>query len=754
MTLSLKQKYIKTISMDKTRKLKKTEARGGTKNAKTVQEGGVTFLERIGWKNAPLDKKNVVLEFKDKNVADDKAAAERSEAERAEAERAETERAEAERAEAERAERAEVERAEAERAEKVVVEKAAAEVPAEANAEAKAEEERAAEARTHVKAEEVTTTTAPNTKPPCRSIKEIQDYLTKIGITSFEKTEGKGANSSNMGSEMQKYDKREKKMLALENAIKVLHLAGCAVPVVSSYAEVILGLATGLSNFNKSRALTYLASQCLSYVATISKNLSEMLVFYNNQIVKDNEIAIDNKLYGALQKNLYTFLYFLIDSINFRINDDVGLQHYSYWHNFLLKVDFSGNSDYTSSIPSTKYRYSCIECIPSDTLREKMRTTLEKKYVTLENQWFISTIKSTIKSIPGRTISSFTGAPRPPEVNYFGFCSEDVLTVCKNYNDNIMRLIELNMYILIQSASENRERIPILKNTDEDVSAEFYNAVFSTRLITKQVEEEFRIKFRIPVNVTAKREDFYKRAMKGQVYSRVYKIFDNEPDLQVSFDFLIQLNRIISELQHPGFMGNTSNKIISSSNFNVRSGISRAVGVAGYTGYAAASFTTGLIRSPVNFIISDTKLQYEELLREYTLMTGNFLMLTSSFILDKTKLDKDQTERVNNELTETLKKLESSIAILTNDIAERAQSVEKTASNLATETGVVGENPQRGSEVDSPANSPANSPVNTQGDSPANTPANTQGGRSLSKKKYNFSKKRKTKRNKRKRRAF
>jgi hypothetical protein len=500
----------------------------------------------------------------------------------------------------------------------------------------------------------------------------------------------------------------------------------------------MLGLATGLSNFNKSRALTYLASQCLSYVATISKNLSEMLAFYNNEIVKAKEIAIDNKLYGALQKNLYTFLYFLIDSINFRINDDVGLQHYSYWHTFLLKVDFSGNIDYTSSLPSTKYRYSCIECIPSDTLREKMRTTLKKKYVTLENQWIISTIES----MSGRAMSSFSSAPRPPEVKYFGFCSEEVLTVCKNYNDNIMRLIELNMYILIKSASENREMIPILKYTDEGVSVNFSNAVFSTKLITKEVEEDFRKEFRKLVNVTAKRESFNKKIMKGQVFSSVYyKIFDNEPDLQVSFDFLIQLNRIISELQHPDFMGNpsnTSNKIISSSNSLVRNGISRAAGVVGYTGYAAASYTTGLIRSPVNFIISDTKLQYEELLREYTLMTGNFLMLTSSFILDKTKLDKDKTERVNNELTETLNKLESSIATLTNDIDDVAKKVEETASKLATDPGVVGEEPQ----------------VVPEGDSPANTQGASQGGRSLSKKIYNFSQKRKTKRNKRKRRAF
>lgn len=435
-----------------------------------------------------------------------------------------------------------------------------------------------------------------------------------------------------------------------------------------------------------------------------------MLAFYDNKIVKDNKnkIAIDNKLYGALQKNLYTFLYFLIDSINFRINNDVGLQHYSYWHTFLLKVDFSGNSNYMDPIPPTKYRYSCIECIPSDTLREKMRTTLEKKFVTLEKHFTISDIKS----ISGRAMSSISGAPRPPKVNYFGFCSEEVLTICKNYNDNIMRLIELNMYILIKSAYDNRKMIPILKYTNENVSAEFSKAVFSTTLITQSVEKEFRNTFSAEVDTTTKQKTVNQILPKVEVFSRVYKKFDKDPELRVSFDFLIQLNRIISELQHPDFMGNlsnTSNKITSSSyvaNKAIRF-TSSAVGLVGNTAGNAA----GLIKSSVNFIISDTKLQYEELLREYTLMTGNFLMLTSSFILDKTKLNNNETEQVNNQVTEKLKSLKGAIDTVTNNINESAQSVAKTAEDMDDERLPVGEY----------------SPVNPQGAS--------EGGRSLSKKK-------------------
>ena len=698
MTLSLKQKYIKTIPINRTRKLKETEARSGTKHAKTVQRGGIFGLGLFGSK-----------------AAAEKAAAEKVAAEKAAAEKAQEKKA------VKVDEVKDVETAPITRVEPVTSPDAMADAAA-----------------ATIVATLANTATAPEVNPrsQCPDTEAIKKNLTNIGITSFEKTEGKGANSSNMGFEMQKYDKREKGMQKLENAIRLLHVAGCAVPVVSSYAEVILGLATGLSNFNKSRALTYLASQCLSYVATISKNLAEMLAFYNNDIVKNhkNNIAIDNKLYGALQKNLYTFLYFLIDSINFRINDDVGLQHYSYWHTFLLKVDFSkvdfsGNS--AVPIPPTKYRYSCKECIPSDTLREKMRTTLEKKYVTLENQSFISTI---------------TGAPRPPEFKYYGFCNEDVLTICKNYNDNIMRLIELNMYILIKSAYDNRKIIPILKYTDETVSARFFNAVFSTTLITHEVKEDFindfKKDFKKDVDAATKQKTFSQRLT--EVYSRVYKRFDDEPDLQVSFGFLIQLNRIFSELQHPGFSSNVASKAISS---NVASKAissnlaNKAISSGSALGYAAVKATvkaTDLITLPVKFIISDTKLQYEELLREYTLMTGNFLMLTSSFILDKAKFNNDETEQVNKELTEKLKSLADAIHTMTSEIDEGAKGVEQTATHLVGEGHSVGDD----SRVDSQANTPAN----TQGP--------PEGGRSLSKKKYNYSQKRKTKRNKRKRRAL
>lgn len=283
------------------------------------------------------------------------------------------------------------------------------------------------------------------------------------------------------------------------------------------------------------------------------------------------------------------------------------------------------------------------------------------------------------------------------------------------------------MYILIKSAFENRKMIPILKYTDENVSDEFSKAVFSTTLITRNVEEEFINNFKKPVETTTKQKTTF------QVFSRVYKSFNTDPDLQVSFNFLIQLNRIISELQHPGFMG-SSNLASKTSSFT-----SRAVGLAGYTAVNA----TGLIKSPVNFIISDTKLQYEELLREYTLMTGNFLMLTSRFILDKTKLKNDETELVNNQLTEKLKSIEDAINTVTNDIGDGAEIVNQAAESMVKEYRSVGEVPVG-----------ANSQVDSQENLPENPPENPQGGRSLSKKKYNYSQKRKTKRNKRKRRAL
>lgn len=153
MTLSLKQKYIKTISINRTRKLKETEARDGTKHAKTVQRGGVEEGEgkgkgMFGWfeSNASVDKKKAVndgvvkVDEVNVSVVNDNDAAPIT------------------------------------RVEQVTSPDAMADAAA-----------------ATIVATLANTATAPevNSQSRCRNTEEIKIGLTNIGITSFEKTEGK-----------------------------------------------------------------------------------------------------------------------------------------------------------------------------------------------------------------------------------------------------------------------------------------------------------------------------------------------------------------------------------------------------------------------------------------------------------------------------------------------------------------------------------------------------------------------------------
>ena len=550
---------------------------------------------------------------------------------------------------------------------RVAAARAAARATAPAAARVAAARAKAAAKKAVAKGDEPPKTLEQHTCPV--DIKKLKNQLKTIGITSFEDKE---AEKTATTTDMQKFDKAAKSTLLMENAVRLLHFAGCAIPLVSSVAEVGLVLLTGLSNINQSKALTYLASKCLDYVAHISKNNTKMLAFYQIDIVIEKGIKKDEKLYGELQKNLYTFLYFLIDSISFTITTDVGPQHYLYWYTFILKVDFSKVSEYDKPIPTDKYRYSCIECIPSDTLRNKMRTKLDKKLVTLD--------------IPSKKTKNNTD-------DLLGFCSADVLNICKNYNDNIMRLIELNMYILIESAHKYYSRIDILRYSEKNESDKFFRAVFSSEKITEDKKSDFIRAFTKPPS--------------GSKNKSGGAIRDFSPGLILTFNFLIELNRIIVELEYP---------INTDRNF----GMSRAVD--------SGKFYIG----PATNYFSDSKIQYEGLLREYTLMTGNFLMLTSNFALDNNKLGVVDRERVLMKITKTLEPLATAMRVVDNGLTKVAKQVWQYAGTLTDASDYKGD----GAKPEASSEQP---PV---------------GGRNLSKKNYRYFQKCKTKRNRRKRRAF
>jgi hypothetical protein len=250
------------------------------------------------------------------------------------------------------------------------------------------------------------------------------------------------------------------------------------------------------------------------------------------------------------------------------------------------------------------------------------------------------------------------------------------------------------MYILIESAQKYHFKIDIIRYSEKSVSDRFFRAVFSREKITDEKKSEFIREFENPLLSSKNRTGGAIRAF--------------DPHLILTFKFLIELNRIIVELEYP---------IITDKKF----GMSRALDSGKY------------YIGPATNYFSDSKIQYETLLREYTLMTGNFLMLTSNFALDYNKLGAVDKEIVRNKIIEKLAPLATAVIVVGDELTDRATQVANEAANMSDDTNVDGANPEAPSAPSGQASS---------------------GGRNLSKKNYRYFQKCKTKRNRRKRRAF
>ena len=123
----------------------------------------------------------------------------------------------------------------------------------------------------------------------------------------------------------------------------------------------------------------------------------------------------------------------------------------------------------------------------------------------------------------------------------------------------------------------------------------------------------------------------------------------------ICFDFLIELNRIISELDYRDISTDNSNKF--SNKF--------------------ADGTKNLL-SGVKTFFGNAITQYNKLLREYVMMTGNFAMMTSRYVLDYnafSESDKtDINEQVETKLGEVATELNEVIQTTTTDAVELSKA--------------------------------------------------------------------------------
>jgi hypothetical protein len=207
---------------------------------------------------------------------------------------------------------------------------------------------------------------------------------------------------------------------------------------------------------------------------------------------------MDSSLHEILVKSLFTFTYFLIDNIDFTSKIS-GLDQYQFWFGFLSRIDFS-NAEEKDYI----YKYSCRECIP-DKLREKLKELSVsgkpyKKIIdfddvfdnTAANTKYETSKKKSLLNIPiDRARQIFSGindriGSKSIETKktdqkgnkLFGFCSDEIVEQCTNYNDIIMRLIEFNIYKLFKTTYENQNLLSINFENRSVSAEEFYDYIF------------------------------------------------------------------------------------------------------------------------------------------------------------------------------------------------------------------------------------------------------------------------------------
>jgi hypothetical protein len=298
-------------------------------------------------------------------------------------------------------------------------------------------------------------------------------------------------------------------------------------------------------------------------------------------------------------------------------------------------------------VTKDKYKYSCSECIPPE-LRKKM-IELSYKNTGYENIVNLEEVGgATTKLERIRTLST------KKERSMYGFCSEIITNQCKNYNDTIMRLIELNLYKLIRSAYKNRNIIfPPIIGPD---------LITPEKPITRDAFFDYIFYNKLPPNTTS--IENFKKQLTQQFTS-------TKKEANIGFNFLMELKRIIDELNYrdyPREKKTNSSFIASSKSAIASSGYYLASGLGAMTG--------SYFGSPIT--------KYNKLLREYIMMTGNFGTMTSRYVLDYNKFNDIEKQIINDEIKKKLEPVRKALETIQTD-------AEKTSNGMMELAEVINE---------------------------------------------------------------
>ena len=574
----------------------------------------------------------------------------------------------------------------------------------------------------------VATLAAANQQTCATTYESIKKQLEDKNIKSISKKETK--RLTNMGTVT--FDNRASQLETSEAFIKMVKNISFAMEAAKSALPPgttgIIGIAESLgvaaSKYNKQLELVYLSAQCLIYVSNISHDLAEIHSFYNNENVKaKDDITIDQSLYESLVKSIFTFTYFLIDNIDFESKIS-GIDQFKFWYSFLSRIDFSQTKK------GYIYKYSCKECIPKE-LREKLQfiSIYDTNYEKIINFDYVfdtsnpdtkkksrlarlgarlgldritsgESVLSSTASRAGRVLSSTASkagrvlsstaskAGRKMGIaskGLFGFCSDEIVAQCKNYNDIIMRLIEFNIYKLFRNTYRNQNNLPInFERTSSGITSKvFYEYIFEDKYIDA-------IKANTDDNAVAVNNIDRSNLSDDELQTLVkkwlinYKYISEEVlEERLCLEFLFELKRIIVDLR-AGTMLDTYKQY-----FKIETE---------YRGKSLVESGKFLV-SLSSAYLGDVRVKYDIFLREYVIMTGNFATILSRYSLDYNKLTQKDKDIIRGEVTKDMQPIEDKLIIIENNIqqaaiggienakteAEAIEQAEKLAEKLATE---------------------------------------------------------------------
>ena len=261
----------------------------------------------------------------------------------------------------------------------------------------------------------------------------------------------------------------------------------------------------------------------------------------------------------------------------------------------------------------------------------------------------------------------------------FGFCSDEIVEQCKNYNDIIMRLIEFNIYKLFRNTYRNQNSLPIdFEHIGAGITSEvFYDYIFKDKDIDTIKEIPLENAYADDNNArdnNARYNNARSNVSDGRLQTLLKKWlitskYYSEEVLEerLCLEFLFELKRIIVDLGAATMLNDYKKNFIIETGYRGKNLVEK--------GKFLVSLTSAYL--------GDQRVKYDIFLREYVIMTGNFATILSRYSLDYNKLTQKDKEIIRGEVNKDMQPIEDGLRVVENKMQEAANAGIKAAAEQA-----------------------------------------------------------------------